>query len=85
MKDLFYYQTLKRRAEKWQAEGNTLPSVSENWNGEKTVLTDGHSSDGRHFFRIKTMQHNGWIAVTTYYEDGDVTETCEKGEHNERS
>ena len=78
MKDRFYYDTLKRRAERWKSEGNTLPACSKNWEEENTILSEGRSEDGRHFYQIKTMQHNGWIAVKTYYEDGSTDETYEK-------
>ena len=80
MADTFFYDTLKKRAERWMAEGHKLPAVSENWNGETTVLTEGQDEDEGHFFQIKTMQHNGWIAVTTYYENGVVKETVRKGD-----
>ena len=78
MEDTFFYDMLKKRAERYKAEGHTLPAVSENWNEEQTIFTEGRSDDGKNFFRIRTMQRNGWIAVTTYYEDGTVTETYEK-------
>ena len=78
MADTFFYDTLKKRTERWQAEGNTLPAISENWNGEATILTEGETDEGNNFFRLRTAQKNGWIAVTTYYEDGTITETFEK-------
>lgn len=78
MADTFYYDTLKKRVERYKAEGNTLPAVSENWSEEKTILSEGRSEDGKHFFCIRTLQHNGWIAVNTYYEDGSTSETYEK-------
>ena len=55
MADTFFYDTLKKRTERWQADGNTLPAISENWNGETTVLTEGQDEDEGHFFQIKTM------------------------------
>lgn len=77
MRDTFYYDTIKKRAAAWKAEGHTLPAVSENWSGEKTILSEGQDDNG-HFFQIETFQKNNWIAVTTYYADGTVTETYEK-------
>lgn len=77
MADTFYYDTLKKRAEKYKADGHTLPAVSENWEGEATILSEGNDDAG-HYFRIRTYQRNGWIAVTTYYADGTRTETFEK-------
>lgn len=78
MADTFYYETLKRRAERYKSEGHTLPAVSENWSGEKTILSEGRDEDGRHFFKIRTMQHNGWMAINTYYDDSSTDETYEK-------
>lgn len=72
------YDSIKKRTQRYKDDGHTLPAVSENWDGEKTILTEGISEDGNHFFRIRTMQHNGWIAVNTYYEDGSTEETYEK-------
>ena len=78
MADTTYYDMMKKRAERWKADGHTFPVASENWNGEATILTEGETEEGKHFFRLRTAQKNGWIAVTTYYEDGTVTETYEK-------
>ena len=73
-----YYGILNRRAEAHKATRGILPAVSKNADGEITILTEGRGSDGQHFYRLMTMQHNGWIAINTYYEDGSTEETFER-------
>ena len=73
-----YYGMLKSRADKFKQQHGALPALSENASGEKTILTEGRTEDGQHFFRLKTLQHNGWIAVNTYYENGSTEETFER-------
>ncbi len=65
-----YYEILKRRA-----QGQTLPLAGQNASGENFILSEGRDQDGRHFYRLETAQHNGWCAITTYYENGDQEET----------
>lgn len=72
MKDTFYYEVLKKRI-----EGKVLPLSTENYKGETVILKSGHIEDCQ-YIEMKTMQNNGWIAVTTYYEDGTIEETYEK-------
>lgn len=68
-----YYGILARRT-----AGKTMPLTYENSRGENAIVTSGVTEDGVKFFEIKTAQKNGWIAVSTYYEDGTAEETFEK-------
>lgn len=55
----------------------TLPISGTNDSGETVIISAG-SSDGEEFYRLDTYQHNGWIRVNNYYEDGTVDETYER-------
>lgn len=68
-----YYGVLARRT-----KGKEMPLFFENSRGENAIITEGRLEDGTHFFTVKTYQHNNWIAVNTYYEDGTEEETYEK-------
>ena len=58
--------------------GKSLPLTFENSRGENAIVSGGMTKEGVKFFEVKTAQHNGWIAVNTYYEDGAAEETYEK-------
>lgn len=71
------YDSIKKRCDKYKADGHTLPAVSQNINGENTICVEG-DADGLHFFEIKTSQHNGWVRVNRFYSDGSTEETFER-------
>ena len=59
------------------AEMADLPIVGTNVEGEHVVIEDGASGD-RHFYRVTTAQHNGWLRINTYWDDGDTEETYKR-------
>lgn len=67
-----YYGILAHRT-----AGKTMPLTFENSQGENAIVSSG-VNDGVRYFEIKTAQKNGWIAVSTYYEDGTAEETYER-------
>ena len=77
MRDDGFYDMLRRRAERYVADGGTFPVVGENAYGEHTVLYEGRDSSGQPFYTVKTLQHNGFIRVNTYYADESTEETFE--------
>ena len=61
-----------------RTEGMELPLTYVNSRGENAIVSGGMTKEGVKFFEVKTAQHNGWIAVNIYYEDGTEEETYEK-------
>lgn len=56
----------------------SYPLGGKNFYGENIIIYKGKRVDGVRFFRVKTAQHNGWIRIKWYYEDGTTEETYEK-------
>ena len=52
-----------------------LPLVGINEDGEK-IIVEWSNEYGA--YRVTTMQHNDWLRINHYYEDGTVEETYKK-------
>lgn len=61
-----------------EEEQKVLPLTAVNDKNEDVIISSGTTDDGIHYYRIDTMQSNGWIRVNGYYADGTVTETYER-------
>ena len=53
-----------------------FPIAGVNECGEHVVITHCNGDDP--YFRIATLQHNGWIRINNYYKDGSSEEMYEK-------
>ena len=60
-------------------QGKHLPVAGHNEDEENMIVERGADSAGK-FFRLTTCQHNGWLRINTYYENGSSEETYKKGE-----
>lgn len=58
-------------------DGKTPPVIGKNDKGENVVIEAGRDESGR-FYRIEASQNNGWLRITTIYENGDRDETFRK-------
>ena len=58
-------------------DGKALPLVGKNEDNEVVIIEAG-ASEGDHFFRVTTVQHNDWCRINTYWESGTVEETYKK-------
>ena len=52
-----------------------LPLCGTNDDGEAVVI---EWSNDYNAYKVATLQHNGWVRVNYYYEDGTVEEIYEK-------
>lgn len=57
--------------------GKHLPLNGTNENGENIIIQIGANSHDV-YFKVTTVQHNGWCRVNYYYEDGRMEEMYEK-------
>ena len=53
-----------------------LPVGGTNVDGEDVIIEKG-KRDGQNFFKVGTLQNNGWIRVNYYWEDGTREELYE--------
>lgn len=74
------YNTFKDIANKAIAEGKNYPIAAKGPDGDDVIIESliTQEKDGRHFFRVATMQTDGTTRINRYYEDGEVRETFEK-------
>lgn len=53
-------------------EGKPFPLCGTNEDGERVIIQ--HGKAGQPFFKLSTVQHNGWIRTNYVYEDGSTEE-----------
>lgn len=58
-------------------QGKILPVIYRNVDNEVIIIEYGISNEER-FFRVTTVQHNGWCRINTYWESGTTEETYKK-------
>jgi hypothetical protein len=54
-----------------------IPTFDINDDGENVIIEAGKNEMGK-YYKLTTVQHNGWCRVNYYYEDGCMEETYEK-------
>lgn len=71
------YENIKKAVAAALADNRSLPLSATNEYGNNVIVSSG-GGDGGHFYRLDTLQDNGWIRVNEYYEDGTITEIYER-------
>ena len=56
---------------------NDFPLGGTNDNNEPIIISKGEM-DGEKFFKTMTAQHNNWLRINYYFEDGRIEELFEK-------
>ena len=74
---MLLYEILQSKTGTYKDNGGTLPCVSKNAKDEITIMSEGEDESGRHFYKVKTLQDNGWIRVNIFYDDGSTDEMFE--------
>ena len=54
--------------------GKNLPISATNENGENVIIEEGSDNELGHFYRTENAQHNNWVRINYYYENGDTEE-----------
>ena len=54
-----------------------IPYFGMHIGGEKFLVSHEENDNGK-YYKFKTFQHNGWIRINIYYENGDYEELYEK-------
>lgn len=74
------YSNIKNIYDKAIAEGKSGSISAKDSEGNDIIIQSliTQEKDGKHFFRVDTMQSDGTTRINDYYENGDVKEAFEK-------